>query len=56
MLRLAIAFLVIAIIASLFGFGFTAGVSMEAARIIFFIFIVLAVLSFIGMAARTPLP
>jgi len=56
MLRLAIAFLVIALIASLFGFGGVAGISVDAARLIFFVFLVLAALSLIGMAARTPVP
>jgi uncharacterized membrane protein YtjA (UPF0391 family) len=54
MLRLAILFLVIAIIASLFGFGLVGGMAWEAAKILFFIFIVLAVLAFIGGALRTP--
>jgi uncharacterized membrane protein YtjA (UPF0391 family) len=56
MLRWAILFLVIALIASLFSFGFVAGISMEAAKILFFVFIVLAVLSFIGGAFRSPPP
>jgi uncharacterized membrane protein YtjA (UPF0391 family) len=54
MLRWAILFLVIALIASLFSFGFVAGISMEAARILFFVFIVLAVLSFLGGSFRAP--
>ena len=54
MLRLAILFLVIALIAALFGFTSIVGVGMEAARICFFIFIVLAVLSFLGGAFRAP--
>lgn len=52
MLRLAILFLVIALIASLFGFVGVASVSMDAARIVFFIFLVLAVLFFLGNALR----
>jgi uncharacterized membrane protein YtjA (UPF0391 family) len=54
MLRLAILFLVIALIAALFSFGFVAGIAMEAAKILFFIFLVLAVLSFLGGAFRAP--
>jgi uncharacterized membrane protein YtjA (UPF0391 family) len=54
MLRLALVFLVIAIIAALFGFGFVADMSYSAAKIFFFIFIVLAVLAFIGGALRSP--
>jgi uncharacterized membrane protein YtjA (UPF0391 family) len=54
MLRLAILFLVIALIAALFGFTTVTGVSIEAAKIIFFVFIVLAVLSFFGGMVRRP--
>jgi uncharacterized membrane protein YtjA (UPF0391 family) len=57
MLRLAIVFLVIALVAALFGFGGIVGVSIEAAKILFFVFIVLAVLSFLGgsLGRRAPL-
>jgi uncharacterized membrane protein YtjA (UPF0391 family) len=48
MLRLAILFLVVALIAALFGFGLVADYSWAAAKIIFFVFIVLAILSFLG--------
>ena len=48
MLRYAIAFLVIALVAALFGYGGVAGYSMEGAKILFFVFIVLAVLTFLG--------
>jgi len=48
MLRLAIVFLIVALLAGLFGFGFVANISYDAARIFFFIFIVLAVLALIG--------
>jgi uncharacterized membrane protein YtjA (UPF0391 family) len=54
MLRLAILFLVIALVASLFGFGLVGGMAIEAAKILFFVFIVLAVLTFLGGALRTP--
>ncbi|MEZ6046442.1 MAG: DUF1328 domain-containing protein [Planctomycetaceae bacterium] len=54
MLNLAIAFLVIALIAGLFGFGLVGGMAYGAAKILFFIFVVLAVLSFIG--GRRTLP
>jgi uncharacterized membrane protein YtjA (UPF0391 family) len=54
MLRLAILFLVIALIAALFGFGWVAGTAYGAAKILFFVFIVLAVLAFLGGALRTP--
>jgi uncharacterized membrane protein YtjA (UPF0391 family) len=45
MLRLAIVFLIVAMIAALFGFTEVAGPSYFAAKIFFFVFIVLAVLS-----------
>jgi uncharacterized membrane protein YtjA (UPF0391 family) len=56
MLRLALLFLVVALIASLFGFFSVAGVAMEGARIFFFIFLVLAVLFFIAGAMRGGTP
>ena len=40
MLRLAIVFLVVALIAALFGFGMVAGLAWDAAKILFFIFLV----------------
>jgi uncharacterized membrane protein YtjA (UPF0391 family) len=52
MLRLAIVFLVVAMIAALFGFGGIEHYSWEGAKILFFIFLVLAVLSFLGGAFR----
>jgi uncharacterized membrane protein YtjA (UPF0391 family) len=45
MLGWAITFLVIALVAALFGFGGIAGVAVEAAKIVFFVAIVLFVLS-----------
>jgi uncharacterized membrane protein YtjA (UPF0391 family) len=55
MLRLAVLFLVIAVIAALFGFGLFAGMAFKAAEILFFVFIVLAVIAFLGGAfRRTP--
>ena len=46
--RWAIVFLVVALIAALFGFGFVADMSYAAAKILFFVFVVLAVLAFLG--------
>ena len=43
MLRWAISFLVLALIAAVFGFGGIAAMSMDAARILFFVFIVLQI-------------
>jgi uncharacterized membrane protein YtjA (UPF0391 family) len=53
MLRLAVLFLVIALIAgALFGAGNLEGAAFEAARLCFIVFIVLAILSFFGGAFR----
>jgi uncharacterized membrane protein YtjA (UPF0391 family) len=53
MLRLAVVFLVIALVAALVGFGSVAGFAWEGAKILFFIFLVLAVLSlFMGYRGR----
>jgi uncharacterized membrane protein YtjA (UPF0391 family) len=52
MLRLAIVFLVIALIAGFLGFAGVANFSWEGAKILFFIFLILAVLSFVGGAFR----
>ena len=48
MLRLALLFLVLSLIAALFGFGGIAVASAEIARVIFFIFIVLFVVALLG--------
>ncbi|HVS36617.1 MAG TPA: DUF1328 domain-containing protein [Gemmataceae bacterium] len=56
MLRWALLFLVIAIIAAFFGFGLVANMSYAAAQVVFFVFIVLAVLSFLGGAIRRSPP
>ena len=45
---LGVAFLVIALIAGLFGFIGVGALAWEGARIFFFIFLVLAVLAFLG--------
>jgi uncharacterized membrane protein YtjA (UPF0391 family) len=56
MLRWALMFLVIALIAAVFGFGLIANLSFDAAKIVFFVFIVLAVLSFLGGLMRSSPP
>lgn len=59
MLRLAVVFLVVALLSALFGFGLVADYSFSAARLLFFIFLVLAVLSFVATllnGGRAPLP
>lgn len=55
MLQWALAFLVIALIAAVFGFG---GVAVEAAfiaKVIFFVFLVLFLISLISGAVRRPI-
>jgi uncharacterized membrane protein YtjA (UPF0391 family) len=48
LIGLAVAFLVIALIAGLFGFIGVGNLAWDGARILFFVFVVLAVLSFLG--------
>jgi len=48
MLRLAILFLVVALIAALFGFGLVVQTSIFAAKILFFVFLVLFVISLVA--------
>jgi uncharacterized membrane protein YtjA (UPF0391 family) len=43
MVRLAVIFLVIALAAALCGFGFVSGLAFDAAKLLFFVFIVLAI-------------
>ncbi len=52
MLRLAIVFLVIALIAAFLGFGGVAALSWQGAKVLFVVFIILAVLSFFGHGLR----
>jgi uncharacterized membrane protein YtjA (UPF0391 family) len=52
MLRLAAVFIVIALIAALFGFGSVFSFSWEGARIVFFVAAALTVLSLVGAAYR----
>jgi uncharacterized membrane protein YtjA (UPF0391 family) len=55
MLRMAVVFLIIALLAAFMGFGLVADFSYTAAKILFFVFLVLAILSLIGGAVRRPL-
>ncbi|MFY9831385.1 MAG: DUF1328 domain-containing protein [Methylocystis sp.] len=48
----AVAFLIVAIIAAIFGFGGVAGVAVEGAQILFWVAIVLLVISLIASVAR----
>jgi uncharacterized membrane protein YtjA (UPF0391 family) len=52
MLRFAVLFFVVALIAGLFGYGYVESTFMEGAKIFFFIFLVLAVLTFLGGSFR----
>jgi uncharacterized membrane protein YtjA (UPF0391 family) len=52
MLRMAIVFLIVALVAALFGFGLIADFTFDAAKILFFVFLVLAVISFVADAFR----
>ena len=53
MLRWALLFLVVAIVAALFGFTSIFGASILAAKILFFVFLVMFVVSLV-MGSRTP--
>ncbi|MDE2364577.1 MAG: DUF1328 domain-containing protein [Hyphomicrobiales bacterium] len=52
LLHYGLVFLVIAIIAAIFGFGGVAGTAMAGAKILFWVAIVLMVLSFLFGAVR----
>jgi uncharacterized membrane protein YtjA (UPF0391 family) len=52
MLRMALVFLVLALIAGVFGFGLVASLSYDIAKILFFVFLVLFVLALLGNIAR----
>ena len=53
MLHYAVVFLVIALVAALFGFGGIAAGAVGIAKILFFVFIIMAVLTFVfGLIKR----
>lgn len=52
MLRMALAFLIVALISAVLGFGLIGAVAYDAAKILFFVFLVLAVASFVADAFR----
>lgn len=56
MLQWALTFLVIALIAAVFGFGGIAAVSMELARIIFTVFLVLFIITALVYLVRGRAP
>ena len=55
MLGWALTFLVIALIAGLFGFGLVAGTSYTIAKVLFFVFLVLFIISLFTGAVRRPM-
>ncbi|MCA9115736.1 MAG: DUF1328 domain-containing protein [Planctomycetaceae bacterium] len=54
MLGWALTFLIVALIAGLFGFGLVAGTSYTIAKILFFVFLVLFIISLVS-GRRTPI-
>ena len=56
MLRLALLFFVVALLAAMFGFGLVAEMSFDIAKILFFVFLVLAVLAVVGAALPLAVP
>ena len=56
MLYWAAVFLIIAIVAGVFGFGVVASTSAGIAKILFFVFLILFVLSLITRGVRRPTP
>ena len=48
MLHYAVVFLVIALIAAVFGFGGIVAGAVEIAKILFFIFVIMAIVSFVA--------
>ena len=52
LLHYAVVFLVVALAAAAIGFGGVAGVAMEGARLLFWVFIILAVITLVGGSAR----
>jgi uncharacterized membrane protein YtjA (UPF0391 family) len=56
MLRWSIGFLILALIAGIFGFGGVANASVDIAKILFFVFAVLFGISAVAAALRGRLP
>ena len=52
LLHYAVVFLVVALVAAAIGFGGVAGVAMEGARLLFWVFIVLFVISLVAGIVR----
>ena len=56
MLRDAIAFLILALVAAVFGFGGVAAVSMDIARLLCMVFVILFIITFAMHALRGKTP
>jgi uncharacterized membrane protein YtjA (UPF0391 family) len=56
MLYWALVFLIVSIVAGIFGFGFIAVEAAGIAKILFFIFLVLFIVSLLAGGLRRPLP
>ncbi len=56
MLRYAIAFLILALVAAVFGFGGVAAVSMDIARLLVMVFLVLFIVALVMHALRGKAP
>jgi len=52
MLHYAVVFFIIALIAAVFGFGGIAAGAVGIAKVLFFVFLILAAISFLANAAR----
>jgi len=50
MLRMSLIFLIIALVCALFGFGLIAALSFDAFKVLFFVFLALALIAFISDA------
>jgi uncharacterized membrane protein YtjA (UPF0391 family) len=52
LLQYAVIFIVVALVAAAIGFGGVAGVAMEGARLLFWVFIILAVIALVSGIVR----
>ena len=52
LLHYAVIFIVVALVAAAIGFGGVAGVAMEGARLLFWVFIILAVIALVSGIVR----
>lgn len=52
LLQYAVVFLIVALVAAAIGFGGVAGIAMEGARLLFWVFIILAVITLVGGVVR----